>query len=125
MSQHSDPRHIANWLRERVTGELQCDSRRVRPGDAFVAWPGFATDGRRFVPAALQAGATAVLVEAEGVEALGFSDERVRAVPGLKALEEDHIRMTRRPLHPREVLSHLEHKREISGGRIGYLVGKM
>ena len=29
MSQHSDPRHIANWLRERVTGELQCDSRRV------------------------------------------------------------------------------------------------
>jgi hypothetical protein len=46
-------------------------------------------------------------------------------MPGLKALEEDHIRMTRRPLHPREVLSHLEHKREISGGRIGYLVGKM
>ena len=86
MSQHSDPRHIARWLRERVTGELQCDSRRVRPGDAFVAWPGFATDGRRFVPAALQAGATAVLVEAEGVETLGFSDERVRAVPGLKAL---------------------------------------
>jgi UDP-N-acetylmuramoyl-L-alanyl-D-glutamate--2,6-diaminopimelate ligase len=86
MSQHSDPRHIAHWLRERVTGELQCDSRRVRPGDAFVAWPGFATDGRRFVPAALQAGATAVLVEADGVGAFGFSDERVRAVPGLKAL---------------------------------------
>ena len=46
-------------------------------------------------------------------------------VPGLKALEENHIRMTRRPLHPRELLSHLEHTREVSGGRIGYLVGKV
>jgi UDP-N-acetylmuramyl-tripeptide synthetase len=81
-----DPRHIAGWLRERVTGELHCDSRKVRSGDAFVAWPGAATDGRRFVPAALQAGATAVLVEADGVAAFGFEDARVRAVPGLKAL---------------------------------------
>jgi UDP-N-acetylmuramyl-tripeptide synthetase len=81
-----DPRHIAKWLRERVTGALQCDSRRVRPGDAFVAWPGAATDGRRFVPAALQAGAVAVLVEDDGMQAFGFNDVRVRAVPGLKAL---------------------------------------
>lgn len=82
----NDPRTVASWLRERVTGELQCDSRRVRAGDAFVAWPGAATDGRRFVPAALQAGAVAVLVEADGVQAFGFNDERVRAVNGLKAL---------------------------------------
>ena len=81
-----DPRHIAGWLRERVTGTLRCDSRQVLPGDAFVAWPGAATDGRRFVPAALQAGATAALVEAEGVQAFGFDDVRVRAVPGLKML---------------------------------------
>jgi UDP-N-acetylmuramyl-tripeptide synthetase len=81
-----DPRHIADWLRERVTGELRCDSRQVRAGDAFVAWPGAATDGRRFVPAALQSGAAAVLVEADGVEAFGCEDARVRAVPGLKAL---------------------------------------
>jgi UDP-N-acetylmuramyl-tripeptide synthetase len=81
-----DPSHIASWLRERMTGALRCDSRQVRPGDGFVAWPGAATDGRRFVPAALQAGATAVLVEADGVAAFGFDDARVRAVPGLKAL---------------------------------------
>lgn len=80
------PQAVADWLRERVTGGLQCDSRRVRPGDAFVAWPGAATDGRRFVPAALQAGATAVLVEADGVQAFGFDDARVCAVPGLKAM---------------------------------------
>jgi hypothetical protein len=45
-------------------------------------------------------------------------------VPALKALEEDHIRMTGRPLHPRVVLDHLERLRETAKGRIGYLVGK-
>ncbi len=76
---------VAEWLRERVTGELHCDSRRLRAGDGFVAWPGAATDGRRFVGAALRAGASAALVELEGVEAHGFTDERIAAVPGLKA----------------------------------------
>jgi UDP-N-acetylmuramoyl-L-alanyl-D-glutamate--2,6-diaminopimelate ligase len=82
----SSPMEIAEWLRARVRGALQCDSRQVRAGDGFVAWPGAATDGRRFVSAALAAGAAAVLVEAEGVEVFGFTDERVLAVPGLKAL---------------------------------------
>ncbi len=45
-------------------------------------------------------------------------------VPALKALEEDHVRMTGRPLHPRVVLDHLERLRETANGRIGYLVGK-
>lgn len=81
-----DPAEIAAWLRARVQGELRCDSRQVRPGDAFVAWPGAATDGRRHVPAALQAGAVAVLVEEAGVSAFGFNDPRILAVPSLKAL---------------------------------------
>lgn len=81
----TDPSVVADWLRGRVTGRLQCDSRRVQPGDAFVAWPGFATDGRRYVPAALQAGAVAVLVEADGLQAFAFDDPRVQAVTGLKA----------------------------------------
>lgn len=78
------PQAVADWLRGRVRGELQCDSRRLHAGDGFVAWPGAATDGRRFVGAALDAGATAALVEREGVEAYAFDDERVVAVPGLK-----------------------------------------
>ena len=56
---HKKPRlsgEVADWLRERVTGELYCDSRHLRPGDGFVAWPGAATDGRRFVADALRAG---------------------------------------------------------------------
>lgn len=56
------------WLRQRGVRHLQCDSRKVQPGDAFVAWPGFATDGRQYVPAALQAGALACVVEADGLQ---------------------------------------------------------
>ena len=81
----NDPMAVAGWLRERVGGGLQCDSRRVAPGDGFVAWPGAATDGRRFVGSALAAGAAAALVERQGVEAFDFADPRIRAVPDLKA----------------------------------------
>ncbi len=74
------------WLKVREARALTADSRRVRAGDAFVAWPGHASDGRRFVAAALAAGASACLVEAEGVEAFGFDgDARIGALRGLKA----------------------------------------
>jgi len=86
MQHLNDPRAVADWLHTRVSGTLQSDSRRVGMGDGFVAWPGAATDGRRHVAAALASGATAVLVEQTGVEAFHFSDERICAVPGLKAL---------------------------------------
>lgn len=47
----------------RITG-LHHDSRRVEPGDLFVARKGDRTDGLRFVEAAIQQGAVAVLAEA-------------------------------------------------------------
>jgi UDP-N-acetylmuramoyl-L-alanyl-D-glutamate--2,6-diaminopimelate ligase len=47
----------------RVTG-LCADSRRVRPGDVFVAMPGHRVDGRAFVADAVARGAVAVLHEA-------------------------------------------------------------
>ena len=43
-------------------------------------------------------------------------------MPGLRELELNAIHMTGRPLHPRDVLAHLERLRDVSGGRIGYLV---
>lgn len=43
-----------------ITG-VTADSRRVRPGFLFAALPGSKVDGRRFVPAALKAGAAAIL----------------------------------------------------------------
>ncbi len=58
----------ARWLRGCVTGELRTDSRLVQPGDGFIAWPGAATDGRRYVSQALAQGATACLMEAQGHE---------------------------------------------------------
>ena len=74
------------WLVLRQARALVADSRRVGAGDAFIAWPGLANDGRRFVGAALAAGASACLVEADGVDAFGFAAEpRVAALRGLKA----------------------------------------
>ena len=60
------------WLRARVAGTLQTDSRSVQPGDGFIAWPGAATDGRAHVADALQRGAAACLVEAQGVQDFVF-----------------------------------------------------
>jgi len=40
---------------------LTCDSRKVRPGFLFAALPGANSDGRAFIPQALQSGAGAVL----------------------------------------------------------------
>lgn len=74
------------WLHRQGAQRLVCDSRQVQPGDAFVAWPGAAHDGRRYVGAALQAGAVACLVEQEGADAWGLDDPRVAALAGLKAL---------------------------------------
>lgn len=39
------------------------DSRKVRPGDVFVAISGFATDGNRYIQAALERGAALVLTD--------------------------------------------------------------
>jgi len=80
------PLEAAGWLAGRVRGGLACDSRQVGGGDGFIAWPGAAVDGRRFVPSALAQGAGACLVEAQGAEAFAFSaDERIAAYDGLKA----------------------------------------
>ncbi|HZF78861.1 MAG TPA: Mur ligase domain-containing protein, partial [Rubrivivax sp.] len=46
----------AAWLASKVSGTLRTDSRQVQPGDGFIAWPGYAQDGRKFVAHALQAG---------------------------------------------------------------------
>jgi UDP-N-acetylmuramoyl-L-alanyl-D-glutamate--2,6-diaminopimelate ligase len=74
------------WLARRQVRALTTDSRRVRVGDAFIAWPGHALDGRQYAKQALAAGASACLVEAKGIEAFDFrSEERVAALPDLKS----------------------------------------
>lgn len=80
-----NPAEAARWLRSRVRGALHADSRAVGAGDGFIAWPGAATDGRRFVAAALAQGASACLVEHEGSAAFGFEGEAIATYAGLKA----------------------------------------
>ena len=45
-----------------ITG-ISYDSRQVKPGDLFVAVTGYAADGHRFIPMAVEKGAAAVLCE--------------------------------------------------------------
>ncbi|MCG7584745.1 UDP-N-acetylmuramoyl-L-alanyl-D-glutamate--2,6-diaminopimelate ligase [Photobacterium sp. OFAV2-7] len=47
-----------------LTG-MTLDSRQVRAGEMFVAVNGHAVDGRRFIPAAIEAGASLILAEAD------------------------------------------------------------
>ena len=47
-----------------ISGVTQ-DSRTIQPGDLFVAIPGFSVDGHQFLEAALDKGATALIVQAD------------------------------------------------------------
>lgn len=77
------------WLRQRVTGTLQTDSRLIAPGDGFIAWPGAATDGRAHVANATARGAAACLVEQAGIEAFDLSGAHLAALQALKAATGD------------------------------------
>jgi UDP-N-acetylmuramoyl-L-alanyl-D-glutamate--2,6-diaminopimelate ligase len=84
------PLQAAQWLRQRVRGRLRSDSRQVQPGDGFIAWPGAATDGRRHVASALARGASACLVEQDGIDAWSaqaqaWDSAGVASYAGLKA----------------------------------------
>ena len=79
------PEQAALWLHERVRGSLQTDSREVRHGDGFIAWPGASRDGRNYVPDALAQGAAACLIERRGAQAFDFTDEAIAMFPDLKA----------------------------------------
>jgi UDP-N-acetylmuramyl-tripeptide synthetase len=52
---------------------LTADSRRVEPGDCFVAVPGFKQDARRFVPDAVGRGARLVVTEGEPLPGLAVA----------------------------------------------------
>ena len=85
MPQLHTPTQAAQWLREQGCTRLSSDSRMVATGDAFIAWPGAKTDPRGYVSSALTRGASACLVEHEGVQPFGFTTEQVATYLGLKA----------------------------------------
>ena len=57
---------------------LVADSRRVQPGDVFVAFPGVRADGRDFIAQAVANGAVAVIAETGGKAGAG-----ALCVPGI------------------------------------------
>src|SRR5690606_33579776 len=61
---------VLEWLRGQVsrTAHLCMDSRQISQGDVFIACPGVSGDGRRYVDAAIQNGAAAVVLEAQGLD---------------------------------------------------------
>lgn len=65
---------------------MSVDSRSVRDGDVFVAWPGAANDGRRHIDAALSRGAAAALYESSDGFRFSGTGLPVFAVEGLRAL---------------------------------------
>ena len=69
-------------LEELTVNGLSTDSRTLQPGQCFLAYPGHAADGRRYIKQALDNGAAVVLAEAEGLD---VADTKfVVAVPQLK-----------------------------------------
>jgi UDP-N-acetylmuramoyl-L-alanyl-D-glutamate--2,6-diaminopimelate ligase len=63
--------------------ELTLDSRKVRPGDLFLAVPGLAQDGRDHIADAIARGATAVAYEAEGSSVVSAKGAELVPLRGL------------------------------------------
>jgi UDP-N-acetylmuramoyl-L-alanyl-D-glutamate--2,6-diaminopimelate ligase len=66
-----------------ITG-ITLDSRKVRPGDLFLACPGHKSDGRFFIPQAWRTGAAAIAIQADQVpETISHQGMAVIAIPEL------------------------------------------
>lgn len=67
----SDRQNVA--LQNLYIKNLCLDSRQVKPGDLFIALKGLLSDGRDYIPAAIEKGAVAVLVEEDLPKNLPFN----------------------------------------------------
>ena len=77
--------NIVTWIRAAAPGgRLVSDSRRVRSGDVFFAYPGEALDGRRFIRSAIENGAAAVVYDDREFDWDGTLDVPHLGAPDLK-----------------------------------------
>ena len=82
---------IIQWLRENTESraDLKLDSRDIQIGDVFVAFKGQQSDGAKYISAAIENGAVAILVDAASdltAEALEAATKQVpvKVIDGLK-----------------------------------------
>jgi UDP-N-acetylmuramoyl-L-alanyl-D-glutamate--2,6-diaminopimelate ligase len=76
---------FAHSDRDLLIRELTLDSRKVRPGDLFLAIPGLKVDGRDHITDAIAHGAAAVAYEVQGAKVLPITDIPMIPVKGLAA----------------------------------------
>ncbi len=89
-----------------VDGSVETDSRLATPGSIFFALPGETTDGRLFVPQAVENGAALVISEGE-VEALVpriLVDDGVAALSALATAVVQKVRDAKTPTEPLRVV---------------------
>jgi len=79
------PQAAATWLQAQAVSALCTDHRKLKAGDAYLAFPGHSVDARHFVGQALQAGANACIVEASGAYLDAQDTSRIAYYPALKA----------------------------------------
>jgi len=88
----------SNVNMELEIGAVAYDSRRVTPGGMFVAITGFATDGNRFIPMALEKGAAVIVTAVEPAENVPFvlvpSDRKALAQIGANFFDHPARAMT-------------------------------
>ena len=60
--QNISTQHVSADLEMEITG-VSYDSRQTQPGDLFVAMTGFATDGHKYISAAVERGAVCILCQ--------------------------------------------------------------
>jgi UDP-N-acetylmuramoyl-L-alanyl-D-glutamate--2,6-diaminopimelate ligase len=91
----SNPAPLPSWLRDltdacvvsgipREAAGITHDSRKVKPGDVFVAMRGATSDGNAFIEAAIKNGAAAVIMR-EGALPSGLEGAAIVAVPDARA----------------------------------------
>ncbi len=88
---------------------IEYDSRRVAPGSLFVAMQGGTTDGNRFVGAAVERGAAAIVSDSASV-----FDSALREFPQLALVEVRHGRRALAALSA-NFFEHPEHRLVLSG----------
>jgi len=98
---------LSPWLTDvlpdmTITG-LQNDSRQVKPGDLFFAYPGAAADGRLFISQACSGGAVAILYESEHL--LDPISSNIPCIPITKLSEKIASIASRFYGHPSKTLS--------------------